>query len=102
MTEIFQSTGNLGRAGVALVISIIFDVVLGIFASVTYAVAPSSVIARALDRLGAPAQALTYWLAPGHTGVQPLLALLFSVFFSWLIVWSAMSLPTWWHHDKDQ
>ena len=100
MIEIFQSNGNLGRARVALVISIILDVVLVVFASVTYAVAPSSAIARALDRLGAPAEALTYWLAPGHTGVQPFLALLFSIFFSWLIVWSAISLPTWWHHRQ--
>jgi len=100
MKEIFQSNGGLGRARVALVISIIFDVVLGVFAGITYAVAPSSLVARVLDRIGVPAQALTYWLAPGHTGVQPLLALFFSVFFSWLVVWSAISLPTWWHHRQ--
>lgn len=66
MIRILRSSGGLGRVRLALVISVLFDIVVGVFAGIVYSKAPSSSIARMLDDLGAPVGALTLWVAPGH------------------------------------
>jgi hypothetical protein len=96
MIKILRSSGRLSRAQLALVVSVVFNVVLGVFSGIVYTKAPSSPLARLLDDLGAPAERMTYWLAPGHTGLQPVLVMLISVIFSWVVIWTALSLPSWW------
>src|SRR5260370_1775210 len=92
-----RSNGSLARVPVALVVSVVFEFVLGVFAGTVYSKAPSSSLARLLDDLGAPAERLTNWLAPGHTGLPPLLDMLISFIFSWAVIWIDLSLPSWWH-----
>lgn len=81
-------------AGKAFVISIVLDIVMAAFAGVVYISAPFSAAAKVLDRIGSPVEMLAYWLAPGHTLVQPLVDMLFSVLFDWLIVWGSLGLWT--------
>lgn len=100
MIKIFRLDGGFARVRLALVISVLFDVVVGIFAGIVYSTAPSSSVARLLDDLGAPAGELTDWIAPGHTGVQPFLAMLFSAVFTWAVIWIALSLPSWWRNRQ--
>jgi hypothetical protein len=96
MVRALRSKGILGRIRLALVIAVLFDIIVGVFAGVVYSAAPSSSIARMLDGLGAPVQSLTNWVAPGHTGTQPLLDMLFSFILSWSLIWICLSLPAWW------
>ena len=96
MISILRSNGVLGRVRLALAIAVLFDIAAGVFAGIVYSVVPSSAIARVLDNLGAPVEELVMWVAPGHTGTQPFLGMLFSVILSWAVVWIALSLPAWW------
>ena len=45
-----------------------------------------------------PAEALTTSLAPGHSGVQIVALVLFSVMVYCIVAWVLISLPVWWHN----
>jgi hypothetical protein len=77
-------------------ISVVFNLVATIFAAAAYSAAPSSSVARTLDNLGSPIEALTFWVAPGHTRFQPILDLLISVTLCWAVIWIGLSFPAWW------
>jgi hypothetical protein len=95
--KILQSNGGFSRVRFALMISVLFHILVGILAGIVYSMAsPSSWASRLLDGLGTPAEELTNWVAPGHTGVQPVVAMLFSVVSYWAVIWIVLSLLSWW------
>jgi hypothetical protein len=49
-------------------------------------------------RLLRPAEALTMWLVPGHSGTQILALGIFSVLVYTAVAWVVLSLPIWWRH----
>ena len=89
-----KSIHNRGLKGVwlALLLSLAVDVVLILISVAVYALAPVSRIARVLNQIGSPVEELVNWIAPGHTGVQPLLDMLFSVIVIWALTWIVLIL----------
>ena len=75
----------------ALVISLTLDAVSVV---IDMRVAPSSRIGRLLEESNAPEEALVNWLVPGHTLVQPLADMVFSIIIDWALVFIVLSLIT--------
>jgi hypothetical protein len=96
MGDLLRSIARLGRVRLALVISVLLNILLGVIADIAYSTASSSRISRLFDRLGAPAEALTNWLVPGHTVVQPVADMFFSVTFCWAVMWISLSVAALW------
>lgn len=85
---------ELKRVWLALLLSLPLDIVLVPISSVVYGWAPDSRVAMVLDQIGSPVEKLVNRIAPGHTGVQPLLGPLFSVIFVWALMWIVLVLSS--------
>lgn len=86
-TEMRKSP-QFNRIAKALWISLLVDFVFGILA-LLYDSRPDqhSAFARFLDALGVPAEAITMWLVPGHTLVQPLFDMATTCLLIFAMVW---------------
>ena len=82
---------QLRRIVYAFWITLVVDVSLGVPAFV-FALRPEQHhgFARFLDMLGAPAEAITMWLVPGHTLVQPLFDMATTIVLTFAAVWCAL------------
>lgn len=90
---------QLWRIAFAFLISIALN---GILLTVDFSIDPRkaslSRIEHIVVRLLKPAEALTVWLVPGHSGAQLLALGLFSVLVYAAATWLVISLPIWWRH----
>lgn len=93
---------KLKRIWLALLLSIALDIVLVLIFSAVYSWAPESRVSEVLDQIGAPVERLVNWIAPGHSGVQPLLDMLFSAIFVWALTWIVLVLSSFLHRTKPE
>lgn len=87
------------RLSIAFVVSIALNIIL--FA-IDFSIDPLQQELSRIQRLGVnllrPADALTVWLMPGHTGAQIAALVIFSVAVYSIIAWVLISLPVWWRN----
>jgi hypothetical protein len=91
MINVLRSNESFGRVLRALLIALLADAVLGIFALFVYSTVPSSATARVLDVLNAPVEVLTLWVVAGHTFLQPLVDMLLIVIITWGAMWVGLN-----------
>jgi hypothetical protein len=90
---------QLWCVAIAFLISIALN---GVLLTVDFSIDPRkaslSRIEDVVVRLLKPAEALTMWLVPGHSGAQLLALGLFSLLIYAAATWLLISLPIWWRH----